>query len=265
MKESGLYGGYWSVSQPNLWSLSLTRLAVLGRALSCKRLIPSYSIPGHFNFMARRSTLIHQETNHTSLLFFACLHFQCWTNTLYTTLTSRVIKKQLWGPVCFHYACLLPYRCLYRYVTTVLPAFVRNVLYGGQSVFIWLPLYLTYTQLTPSFSSPLASTSAPFFWFTNMMTGGVTPRPSISSSLRLLSASDRIYTICSTRSVGLPAEPMYTTAGRRRYVRASRSTAGGIVAVNITVWNTSQHQHLTFKYSTSTHRLESNKFQWRTF
>ena len=122
-ERSGLYGGCWSVSQPNLWSLSLTSLAVWGRALSCKRMIPSDNILGRFDFMARRSTLSHQETNHTSQLLFTCLHFQCWTNTFYTTLTSRAIKKQL----CFHYACLLPHRCQYRYVTTVLPAFARNV------------------------------------------------------------------------------------------------------------------------------------------
>ena len=30
-------------------------------------------------------------------LFFTCLHFQCWTNTLYTTLIFRTIKKQLCG------------------------------------------------------------------------------------------------------------------------------------------------------------------------
>ena len=60
------------VCQSNLWSLSLTRLAVWGRALSCKRMIPSDSIPGRFDFMAGSSTLSHQETNHTSLLFL-CL------------------------------------------------------------------------------------------------------------------------------------------------------------------------------------------------
>ena len=109
-ERSGLYGGCWSISQPNLWSLSLNRLAVWGRALSCKRMIPSDSISGSFDFMARSSTLGHQEKNHTSLLFFACLHLQCWTNTLYTTLASRAIKKQLCGPVHFHCACLLPYR-----------------------------------------------------------------------------------------------------------------------------------------------------------
>ena len=70
-----------------------------------KRMIPSDSIPGRFEFMARR-----QETNHASLLFFSCLHFQCWTNTLYTTLTSKATKEQLCGPVHFHYTCLLPYR-----------------------------------------------------------------------------------------------------------------------------------------------------------
>ena len=85
------------------------QIGSMGRALSCKMMIPSDSIPGHFDFMAPRSTLSHLETNHTSLLFFAFFHFQCWTNTLYTTLTSRAIKKQLCGPVRFRYACLLPY------------------------------------------------------------------------------------------------------------------------------------------------------------
>ena len=94
-ERSGFYGGCWSVSQSNLRNLFLTRLAVWGRALPCKRLIPSDSIPGRFDIMPRRSTLSHQETNHTCLLFFACLQFQCWTGTLYITLTSRAIKKQL--------------------------------------------------------------------------------------------------------------------------------------------------------------------------
>ena len=47
-ERSGVYGGCWSVSQPNL-SLSLTRLAVWGWALSCKRIIPFDSIPGRFD------------------------------------------------------------------------------------------------------------------------------------------------------------------------------------------------------------------------
>ena len=66
-ERSGLYGGCWNVSQPNFWSLSLIRLAVWGRALTCKSMIPSDSIPGRFEFMARRSTL-SQETNHLSAL-----------------------------------------------------------------------------------------------------------------------------------------------------------------------------------------------------
>ena len=139
-ERSELYGGRWSVSQQNVWSLSLTRLAVWGRALSCKSLIPSDSIPRRFDSMARRSTLSHQETNPNSLLLFASLHLQCWTNTLYTTLTSRAINKQLCESLRSHYAYLLPYRWQYRYVTTVLPAFARNVFYGRRLVFIWLPL-----------------------------------------------------------------------------------------------------------------------------
>ena len=105
---------------------------------------PSDSIPGRFDFIACSSTLNHQETNHTSLLFSACLNFQCWTNTLYTTLTSRAIKKQLCAPVSFHYACLLSYRWQYRYVTTVLPVFASNVFHGGCSVFISLPLIIQW-------------------------------------------------------------------------------------------------------------------------
>ena len=126
-ERSGLYGGCWSVSQPNLWSLSLTRLAVWGRALSCQRMIPSNSIPGHFDFTACSSTLSHQEMNHICLLFFVCFHFKCWTNTLYTTLTSRAIKEHLCGPSHFS-PCMTPIlQRKYRCVTTVLPAFARNM------------------------------------------------------------------------------------------------------------------------------------------
>ena len=100
--------------------------------------------------LACSSYLSHQEKNHTSLLFLVCVHFQCWTNTLYTWLISRVIRKQLCGPVRFHYACLLPYRWQYRYVRTMLPAFARNVFYGGCSVFIRLPLIFDAEKFPPS-------------------------------------------------------------------------------------------------------------------
>ena len=129
--RSELYGGCWTVSQPILWRLSLTRLTVWERVLSCKRMIPSDSIR-RFNFMARPSTLSHQETIHIVLFLFACLHFHfhCWANTLYTALASRAIKKQLCGPVRFHYAWLLPYRWQYRCATSV-ASFTRNMFYGG--------------------------------------------------------------------------------------------------------------------------------------
>ena len=52
-------------------------------------------------------------------------------------------KKQLWGHMHFHYACLVPYSWQYRYVTTVLPVFARNVFYSGCSVLIWLSLIFT--------------------------------------------------------------------------------------------------------------------------
>ena len=63
----------------------------------------------------------------------------CWMNTLYTTLTSRAIKKQLCGPVRFRYACLLLYRWQYRYVTTVLSTFARNVLWRVFSFHLTAP------------------------------------------------------------------------------------------------------------------------------
>ena len=95
------------------------------------------------------STPGQQEENQTSLLFLVCLHFQCRTSTLYTTLTSRAIKKQLCGLVHFHYACLLPYRWQYRFVMTVLPAFARNVFYGVCSVFpSYLITFLTHRTIS---------------------------------------------------------------------------------------------------------------------
>ena len=45
-ERSGLYGGCLSVFKPNIWSLSLTILAVWERVLSCKRMISFDSIPG---------------------------------------------------------------------------------------------------------------------------------------------------------------------------------------------------------------------------
>ena len=54
-ERSGLYGGCWNVYRPNHWRLSLTRLAVWGWVLWCKRMIPSDSIPGRSDFMARRN------------------------------------------------------------------------------------------------------------------------------------------------------------------------------------------------------------------
>ena len=51
-------------------------------------------------------------------------------------------KEITCGPLRFHHACLLPNRWQFRYTITVMPAFARNVIYGGCSVFIWLPLYI---------------------------------------------------------------------------------------------------------------------------
>ena len=46
--------------------------------------------------MSSRSTRSHQETKHTSLLFFACLHFQCWTNTLYSVHLQSNKETTVW-------------------------------------------------------------------------------------------------------------------------------------------------------------------------
>ena len=165
-ERSVMYGGCWSVSQPHFLSLFPTRLAVYGRALSCKRMIPSDSIPERSDFIARRRTLSHQEKS-TSLLFF---HFQFWTNRLYTTLTSRTIKKQLCGPVRFHYACLLPYKWQYRYATTVLSDFARNVFYGGCAVFIWLHLkYMNNFCVHMNFSKLLNMQNSVLLKFNRIM------------------------------------------------------------------------------------------------
>ena len=123
----GMYGGCLSVFQSNLWSLSLIILTVWGWALSCKRMIPSDTIPA----TKKRTTPLC-----SSLL--ACISNAGRTH--YTKHTSGAIKEQLCGPVRFHYAFLLTYRWQHRYVTMVLPAFVGNVFCGGCSVFIWVPL-----------------------------------------------------------------------------------------------------------------------------
>ena len=96
------------------------------------------SVRQHSRAFLRYGATQHPQPprNEPSLLFFACLHFQCWMNKLYTMLTSRAIKKKLYGPVRFHYACLLPNIWQYRYVRTVLPAFAKNVFQGVCSVFI---------------------------------------------------------------------------------------------------------------------------------
>ena len=124
---------------PKMWKSHGERYGMYG---GCWKCFPAKSlklIPHHFGSMGtgvimQKDDFVRQHSrafwlygasqhpqplkkNHASLLFFACFHFQCWTNTLYTTLTSRAIKKQLCGPVRFHYACLLPYRWQYRYIS----------------------------------------------------------------------------------------------------------------------------------------------------
>ena len=66
---------------------------IMGRALSCKRIIPSDNISGRFDFMSCSSTLSHQETNHTSLHFFVLPPFPMLDeHTLhYTHLQSNCV------------------------------------------------------------------------------------------------------------------------------------------------------------------------------
>ena len=67
-----LYGGCCSVSQEYLWSLSLTRLTIWGRALSCKRMIPSDRILGLLTLwrVAPSATLKRTTPLSSSLLAF---------------------------------------------------------------------------------------------------------------------------------------------------------------------------------------------------
>ena len=90
---SGLYGGCWSVSQLNLWSLSVTRLAVWEWALSCQMMIPPNSIPRCFNSMARVSTSSATKKRTTPLCssLLASIFNAGWT---YFTLCSPPMQKR---------------------------------------------------------------------------------------------------------------------------------------------------------------------------
>ena len=135
-KRSGLYGGCWSVSQWNLWSLSLTRLAVWRRAFSCKRMIPSDSIPGRFDFMARRRTLSHQETNHLSALLRLLPFSMLYEHTLHYAHLQSNKETTVW--TCSFSLCMSP--TLQMAVTIRNNSVASNVFYRGCSLFIWLHL-----------------------------------------------------------------------------------------------------------------------------
>ena len=116
--------------------------AVWGRAWSCKMMIPSESIPGHFDMRPRISRVPASSATkkQTTLLCLPPFSMQ----DEHTMLTSRAIKKQLCGPVCFHYVCLLPYRWQYRYVTTVFPAFRGMCFMPGVRFSFDCPLYVSF-------------------------------------------------------------------------------------------------------------------------
>ena len=71
--RSGLYGGCCGVSTAKSLKLTTHQNDSMGTGVIMQKDDPSDSI----DFVARCSNLSHQETNHTSLLFFDCLHFQC--------------------------------------------------------------------------------------------------------------------------------------------------------------------------------------------
>ena len=135
-ERSVLYGGCWSVSQPNLCRLSLIRLAVWGRALSSVR---HHSMAFWLCRVFMHSQPTRNEPHLSALLCLPPFPMLDEHPLHYIHLQSNKEKK-LCGTVSFHYACLLPYRWQYRYVTTVLPAFAKYVFYGASSVFIWLSL-----------------------------------------------------------------------------------------------------------------------------
>ena len=97
-EKSGLYRGCWSVSQPNLWSLYPTGLAVRGQALSCKQMIPSDSIPGHGHIAATKKRT-------TSLCCSSLLASISNIGQIYFTLSSppeqwRNNFVDLWFSLC---------------------------------------------------------------------------------------------------------------------------------------------------------------------
>ena len=105
-ERSELYGGCKSISQSNLWRLYLTRLAVWGRALSCKRIIPSDSIPGRFDFMARRSTQPPRNEPHLSALLCLPPFPMLDEHTLYYAHLQSNKETTMW--TCAFSLCMSP-------------------------------------------------------------------------------------------------------------------------------------------------------------
>ena len=112
--------------------------------------------------------------------------------------------------------------------------FWRNALMDASRTSCSLPL-CSAAAVLPSRASVFTSTSHMRTLLVNTIVC-VSPQLATSrSSSDVLSASLHMTTRCVMSAAALPAEPIVTTTGERRYLRASRSTSGGIVALNMYV------------------------------
>ena len=106
------------------------QIAVWRRAFSCKRWFRPTAFQGH-----TQQTCVFQHPQpprnepHLSALLWLPPFPMLGEHTLYNAYLQSNKETTVWI-------------CAYRYVTTVLSAFARNVFYGGCSLLIWLPLIL---------------------------------------------------------------------------------------------------------------------------
>ena len=113
------------------------QIGSMAAGLSCKRLIPSESIQGVLTLWRVATPSVTKKRTTPLCSFLLASISNTGRKNLHHVHLLNNKETTVW--TC---ACLLPYRLQYRYVTKVLPAFVRNVFCGGYSVFVSLPLIL---------------------------------------------------------------------------------------------------------------------------
>ena len=134
--KSGLRRVCWSVSQPNLWSLSLTRLAVWGGRYNAKEWFRPTAFHG-FWLIARRNNLNQRETNHISLLLppFPMLD----EHTLYYAHLQS--NKKTTVRICAFSLCISPtLQMVVSMRNNIVASFCEECVFLWMFGFIWLPL-----------------------------------------------------------------------------------------------------------------------------